>query len=38
MFKSLRASVFVSIIIVSAFALGVVVHGQRRRLAAPGRD
>ena len=35
MFKSLRASVFVSIIIVSAFALGVVVHGQRRQANAP---
>jgi photosystem II stability/assembly factor-like uncharacterized protein len=35
MFKSLRASVLVSIIIVSAFALGVVVHGQRRQASAP---
>src|ERR1043165_8348037 len=34
MFKSLRASVLASIIIVSAFALGVVVHGQRRQAAA----
>jgi len=35
MFKSLRASIFVSIIVVSAFALGVVVHGQRRQANAP---
>src|ERR1051326_8298248 len=35
MFKSLRASVLVSIIIVCAFALGVAVHGQRRQAAAP---
>jgi photosystem II stability/assembly factor-like uncharacterized protein len=35
MFKSLRASVLVSIIIVCAFALAVVVHGQRRQAAAP---
>ena len=35
MFKTLRASVFVSILIVCAFALVVVVHGQRRQAAAP---
>ena len=34
MFKSLRASILFSIIIVCAFALGVVVHGQRRQQAA----
>jgi photosystem II stability/assembly factor-like uncharacterized protein len=34
MLKSLRASVLVSIIIVCAFALAVVVHGQRRQAAA----
>lgn len=33
MFKTLRASVLISVIIVCALALGVVVHGQRRQPA-----
>src|SRR3954471_17564136 len=33
MFKTLRASVFISLVIVSACALAVVVHGQRRQSA-----
>jgi photosystem II stability/assembly factor-like uncharacterized protein len=35
MFKTLRASIFVSLIVVCAFALGIVVHGQRRQTAPP---
>src|SRR2546425_11573249 len=35
MFKPLRASFFISLVIGCAFALGVVVHGQRRQAASP---
>lgn len=38
MFKTLRASIFISILIVCAFALGVVVHGQRRQAAPTAAD
>src|SRR5436190_22787446 len=38
MFKTLRASVVISIIVTCAFALGVNVHGQRRQTASAPAD
>src|SRR5436190_3997416 len=38
MFKTLRASVVISIIVTCAFALGVIVHGQRRQTASAPAD
>jgi photosystem II stability/assembly factor-like uncharacterized protein len=35
MFKTLRASIFVSLIVFCAFALVIVAHGQRRQAAPP---